>query len=76
VNRGRFAGTVGTEEAVDLAGADFQIDAVDGTHSALEFADEAADLDSVRGWLCWIKTGHSYLLSSLAVAKFDRSIAR
>ena len=43
----RLAGAVGAEEAVDLAGLDAQVDAVDGARPVLELADEAFDLDPV-----------------------------
>ena len=43
----RLAGAVGAEEAVDLAGLDLEVDAVDGADAALELADEAVDLDAV-----------------------------
>ena len=48
-HRRRLAGAVGTEEPVDLAGRDLEVDPVDGAHAALEVADEAFDLDAVRG---------------------------
>ena len=37
----RLARAVGPEEAVDLAGRDVQVDAVDGADAALELADQA-----------------------------------
>jgi hypothetical protein len=43
----RLPRTVRTEEAVDLAGLDAQVDAVDGARSLLELADEAVRLDAV-----------------------------
>jgi hypothetical protein len=42
---GGLAGAVGTEEAVDLAGRDLEIDAVDGLQAAFELALQPADLD-------------------------------
>jgi hypothetical protein len=48
-DRGGLAGAVRAEEAVDLAGLDAQVDAVDGARPVLELADEALDLDPVRG---------------------------
>ena len=44
---GRLAGAVGPEEAIDLAGLDPQVDAVDRPHGTLELAHEALDLDAV-----------------------------
>ena len=44
---GGLAGAVGAEEAVDLAGLDAQVDAVDGARAVLELADEALHLDAV-----------------------------
>jgi hypothetical protein len=41
----RLAGAVGTEEAVDLAGRDLEIDPVDGLQAALELALQPDDLD-------------------------------
>ena len=41
LDRRRLARAVGPEEAVDLAGRDVQVDAVDGADAALELADEA-----------------------------------
>ena len=46
----RLPGAVGPQEAVDLAGGDAQVDAVDGARALLELADEALDLDPVT-WL-------------------------
>jgi hypothetical protein len=40
---GRTCRAVGPEEAVDLAGRDLEVDAVDGVDVALEGADEALD---------------------------------
>jgi hypothetical protein len=50
VDRGRLAGAVRAEEAVDLAGLDRQLDAVDRARSLLELLDEALDLDAVVSW--------------------------
>ena len=47
VDRGRLAGAVRAEEAVDLTRPDLEVDSVDGAHAALELADEAAHLDPV-----------------------------
>ena len=46
-HRGRLAGAVGAEEAVDLAGGDPQVDAVDRPRPVLELAHEAFDFDAV-----------------------------
>ena len=46
-DRGRLAGAVGAQEAVDLARLDAQVDAVDGARPVLELADEALHLDAV-----------------------------
>jgi hypothetical protein len=43
-HRRRLAGPVGAEEAMDLAGLDPQVDAVDGPYPALELADEPVAL--------------------------------
>ena len=45
---GRLAGAVRAEEAVDLARADREVDAVDGARALLELADEPLDLDRLR----------------------------
>jgi hypothetical protein len=42
-----LARAVGTQEAVDLAGLDAEVDAVHRADPALELADEAVDLDAV-----------------------------
>ena len=47
VDGGRLAGAVGAQEAVDLAGLDLEVDAVDRPRALLELADEGLDLDSV-----------------------------
>jgi hypothetical protein len=49
LDRGRLAGAVRAEEAVDLPGLDVQVDAVDGARSLLVLADETLDLDCVLG---------------------------
>jgi hypothetical protein len=45
VHGGRLARAVGPEEAVDLAGGDLEVDAVDGVDVALEGPHEALDHD-------------------------------
>jgi hypothetical protein len=40
LDRRRLARAVGPQEAIDLAGRDVQVDAVDGAHAALELAHE------------------------------------
>jgi hypothetical protein len=50
VDRGRLAGTVRPEEAVDLARGDGQLDPVDSPRALLELLDEAVDLDPVVAW--------------------------
>jgi hypothetical protein len=45
-DRGRLAGAVGAEEAVDLARLDPQVDAVDGARTFLELTDEADGFDA------------------------------
>ncbi len=47
----RLAGSVGAEEAIDLTGRHAQVDAVHGSHVALEDADERLDFDAVVGLL-------------------------
>ena len=47
VDGGGLAGAVGAEEAVDLAGADLDVDAVDGADAALELAGQTRRLDAV-----------------------------
>jgi len=44
---GGLAGAVRPEEAVDLAGGDPEVDAVDGAGAVLELADESLGVDSV-----------------------------
>ena len=41
----RLAGAVRAEEAVDLAGGDVQVDAVDGARALLELPDQPPGLD-------------------------------
>src|SRR5205085_11456912 len=41
----RFSGAVGTEESVDLARGDGQIDSIDGPRSLAKLADELLNLD-------------------------------
>ena len=45
----RLARAVGAEEAVDLARADLEVDAVDGLDAALELAHEALGADALLG---------------------------
>ncbi len=45
---GRLAGAVRAKEAVDLAGLDPEIDAVDRARALLELANQAFDFDRVR----------------------------
>ena len=47
VDGGRLAGAVGPQEAVDLAGLDLEVDAVDRPWALLEFTNEALHLDPV-----------------------------
>jgi len=49
VDRRGLACAVGTQEPVDLAGLDLELDAVDRADAAFELPDEATDSDSVVG---------------------------
>jgi len=51
-HRGRLAGAVGTEEAVDLAGLDFQVDPVNRPRPVLELADQSLDFDALLSLRC------------------------
>ena len=48
LHRRRLARAVRAEEAVDLAGRDLEVDAVDRARALLELADEPLGLDRVR----------------------------
>ena len=47
VDGGRLPGAVGSEEAIDLAGVDLEVDPVDGPDPTLELTGEARDLDPI-----------------------------
>jgi hypothetical protein len=51
-HRGRLAGAIGTEESVDLAGLDPQVDAVDRPRPVLELANERFDFDALLPLCC------------------------
>jgi hypothetical protein len=77
VHGGRLTGAVGSEEAVDLARAHFEVDSVDGADVALEHADQPVDLDSVGLRLASVPAWHPDSPSGQrSLGKLDRSIHR
>jgi hypothetical protein len=57
-------GAVGTEEAVDLARSDTEVDAVDSADAAFELSDEALDLDATL--LGCASVGRAHIRSIIA----------
>jgi DNA-binding MarR family transcriptional regulator len=76
VNGRRLAGAVRSEEAVDLAGPDLEVDAVDGADAALELADESMSFDSVGLRLASVPAWHPKSPSGIARVRTNGSIHR